>query len=144
MLRLNLYSLSELNMVSKEICIVLNLDNKQLRTNCVAFYGEMGAGKTTLIKAICKELGVMDNISSPSFSLVNEYITNKGDRVFHFDFYRINTTSEAFDLGYEEYFYSGELCLIEWPEKIEQLLPGVHTRINVHLMNNDKRLVEVL
>lgn len=88
-----------------------------------AFYGEMGVGKTTLITAICKELGVTDGISSPTFSLVNEYTSAKGEKIFHFDFYRIKSISEAYDMGYEDYFYADAYCFIEWPEKIEELLP---------------------
>ena len=88
-----------------------------------AFYGEMGAGKTTFITALCKHMGVADSISSPTFSIVNEYESELGDTIYHFDFYRIKTLSEAYDLGYEDYFYSQAFCFIEWPEKIEELLP---------------------
>lgn len=97
-----------------------------------AFHGKMGAGKTTLIKAICEKLGVEDTINSPTFAIVNEYRSNTGELVYHFDFYRINKQEEAFDLGYEDYFYSGSLCFVEWPEKIEDLLPHdtVHVTIN--------------
>ncbi|SFC02092.1 tRNA threonylcarbamoyladenosine biosynthesis protein TsaE [Parapedobacter composti] len=87
------------------------------------FYGEMGAGKTTFIKAICKELGVTDAVSSPTFAIVNEYVSPHGP-VYHFDFYRIKSEQEAMDMGYEEYFYSGRYCLVEWPEKIAGLLPS--------------------
>lgn len=96
------------------------------------FYGEMGAGKTTLISALCKELGVAGTTSSPTFSIVNEYIGNS-ETIYHFDFYRLKTEEEAYDMGYEEYFESGHLCLVEWPDKISSLLPecGVLTvRIN--------------
>ena len=89
----------------------------------VAFYGEMGAGKTTLIKEICRQLGSQDNVTSPTFALMNEYRTVSGQKIFHFDFYRIDSLSEVFDMGYEDFFYSGHLCLVEWPEKIKQLLP---------------------
>ncbi len=96
----------------------------------VAFYGEMGAGKTTLISAILQEMGSTDEVSSPTFALVNEYVTDSDSAagpvpalVYHFDFYRIDSPAEAFDLGYEEYFFSGALCLVEWPEKIAELLP---------------------
>lgn len=89
-----------------------------------AFHGEMGAGKTTFIKAICKVLGVEDEINSPTFSIVNEYRSDTtGELIYHFDFYRINKIEEVFDMGYEDYFYCGALCFIEWPEKIESLLP---------------------
>lgn len=89
----------------------------------LAFHGEMGAGKTTFIKAICKALGVKDEVSSPTFSLVNEYRDSENRPVYHFDFYRINSEQEAYDMGVEEYFESGALCLVEWPEKIPSLLP---------------------
>jgi tRNA threonylcarbamoyladenosine biosynthesis protein TsaE len=91
--------------------------------NVLAFYGEMGAGKTTFIKAFCVALGVKETISSPTFSIVNEYLSATGRKIYHFDFYRIKDINEAFDMGYEEYLYSDALCLIEWPEKIEALLP---------------------
>jgi len=96
-----------------------------------AFRGEMGAGKTTFIKAICEELGVSDTINSPTFAIVNEYRSDSGELIYHFDFYRINKIEEAFDFGYEDYFYSGSLCFIEWPEKIESLLP--HDTVNVYI-----------
>ena len=89
----------------------------------VAFRGGMGAGKTTLIKEIVAQLGSQDNVTSPTFAIVNNYSTNNGTQIYHFDFYRINKIEEAYDFGYEEYFFSGDLCLVEWPEKIEQLLP---------------------
>jgi len=97
-----------------------------------AFSGSMGTGKTTIINYLCKELGVLDFTVSPSFSLVNEYRTREGETVYHFDFYRINDIKEAFDMGYEEYFYSGHYCFIEWPEKIMELLPEdcVYIRID--------------
>ena len=88
-----------------------------------AFYGKMGAGKTTFIKAICEELGVTDVITSPTFALVNEYTAADGSPIYHFDFYRIKKLDEVYDMGYEEYFFSGNPCFIEWPEKIEPLLP---------------------
>jgi len=88
-----------------------------------ALYGSMGAGKTTFIKALCQELGVEDIVQSPTFSLINEYITPAGESVFHFDFYRIRNISEVFDIGYEDYLYSGSYCFLEWPELIGDLLP---------------------
>jgi tRNA threonylcarbamoyladenosine biosynthesis protein TsaE len=89
----------------------------------IAFFGSMGAGKTTFIKTICKKLGVEDNVTSPTYSLVNEYRNNKGETIYHFDFYRIKDENEALDMGFEDYLYSGNLCLIEWPEKVSGLLP---------------------
>ena len=96
-----------------------------------AFYGRMGAGKTTFIKVICSQLGVADIIQSPSFSIINEYHTRSGDSLYHFDFYRINRLEEAFDIGYEDYLYSGSYCFIEWPELVESLLPPDVIRVTV-------------
>ncbi|MDR1343431.1 MAG: tRNA (adenosine(37)-N6)-threonylcarbamoyltransferase complex ATPase subunit type 1 TsaE [Prevotellaceae bacterium] len=98
----------------------------------LAFYGAMGAGKTTLIKELCRLLHVTDNVTSPTFALVNEYGAAGGEKIFHFDFYRIKKLEEAYDLGYDEYFGSGCLCLVEWPELIEELLPAdaLHVRIS--------------
>lgn len=101
------------------------------------FYGEMGTGKTTLIKAICKALQVTDDITSPTFSLVNEYRTGTGKTVYHFDFYRIRSIEEVYDIGYEDYFYSGNICLIEWPEKIEQLLEG-ESLLSMNIVKQDE------
>ena len=111
-----------------------------------AFYGTMGAGKTTFIKAICHELGSTDNVTSPSFALINEYTTDSDSLIYHFDFYRIKKLEEAFDLGYEDYFYSGQYCLIEWSEKIEQLLPAHYVKVTISTGENDQReiLAEVI
>jgi tRNA threonylcarbamoyladenosine biosynthesis protein TsaE len=107
---------SELFEVAKEL---LDFADSQ---KIFCLFGEMGAGKTTFVKALCKALGVLDLVSSPTFSIVNEYATEKGEAVFHFDFYRIRNLEEAYDIGYENYFFSGDYCFIEWPEKIESLL----------------------
>lgn len=97
-----------------------------------AFYGKMGAGKTTFIKAICTLLGVTDNITSPTFAIVNEYRSDiAGELIYHFDFYRIKKLEEVYDLGYEDYFYSGAVCFIEWPELIEELLPGNTIKVTI-------------
>jgi len=96
-----------------------------------AFYGEMGAGKTTFIKAVCKALGADDCITSPSFALINEYRLAGGEPVYHFDLYRIKDISELYDLGYEEYFYSNAYCFIEWPERAESLLPDDVVKIHI-------------
>ena len=107
-----------------------------------AFYGKMGSGKTTFIKAICEELGVEDVITSPTFAIVNEYHTATADEViYHFDFYRIKKTEEVYDMGYEEYFYSGDVCFIEWPELIEDLLPDDAVRVSIHEIEDGKREV---
>jgi tRNA threonylcarbamoyladenosine biosynthesis protein TsaE len=104
------------------------------------FYGEMGAGKTTLIKALCQQLGVTGATSSPTFSIVNEYAAKQG-RVYHFDFYRLKNQTEALDMGYEEYFYSGDHCFIEWPEKIPDLLPPNYTEIHITANNDGSRQI---
>ena len=97
-----------------------------------AFYGKMGAGKTTFIKEVCTLLGVTDNITSPTFAIVNEYRSDiAGELIYHFDFYRIKKLEEVYDLGYEDYFYSGALCFIEWPELIEELLPGNTVKVTI-------------
>lgn len=109
-----------------------------------AFYGAMGAGKTTFIKALCEELGVEDVINSPTFAIVNEYRSETtGELIYHFDFYRINKLSEAEDIGTEDYFYSGALCFIEWPEKIDELLPGDVVNVRVAENADGSRTVEV-
>lgn len=108
-----------------------------------AFHGEMGAGKTTFIKAICERLGVEDVINSPTFAIINEYRSDSGELIYHFDFYRINKEEEAFDFGYEDYFYSGSICFIEWPEKIESLLPHDTVHVTVKEVANSSRRVEI-
>ena len=108
----------------------------------IAFYGAMGAGKTTLIKNLCHRMGVTDEVNSPTFAIVNEYVTEEGESVYHFDFYRIKKLEEAYDIGYENYFDSGNLCLIEWPEMIEPLLPEKHIRVDIkHGATDDERLI---
>jgi tRNA threonylcarbamoyladenosine biosynthesis protein TsaE len=107
-----------------------------------AFFGAMGAGKTTLIKAICKQLGATDEVNSPTFSIINEYMTMSYGPLYHFDFYRLNKAEEAFDIGYEHYFYSGSYCFVEWPEKIEQLLPNDYVKVSIEVdESNDKRTI---
>ncbi len=97
-----------------------------------AFYGKMGAGKTTFIKAVCEELGVEDVITSPTFAIVNEYRSDTtGELIYHFDFYRIKKIEEVYDMGYEDYFYSGALCFIEWPELVEELLPEDAVKVEI-------------
>jgi len=107
-----------------------------------AFYGTMGAGKTTFIKALCHELGSSDYVTSPTFALINEYTTAEGSVIYHFDFYRIKKLEEAYDLGYEDYIYSGNYCFIEWPEMIEQLLPEGIVEVRIKEGNKGIRLIE--
>ena len=110
----------------------------------IAFYGSMGAGKTTLIKNLCHRMGVTDEVNSPTFAIVNEYATLEGESVYHFDFYRIKKLEEAYDIGFENYFYSGNLCLIEWPEMIEPLLPDHYIRVSLRLgETDDDRIIEI-
>lgn len=111
--------------------------------NVYAFYGEMGAGKTTFIKAICEELGVKDVITSPTFAIVNEYTDGKGDPIYHFDFYRIKKIDEVYDMGYEDYIDSGCLCLMEWPELIETLLPDDATKVTIKVNDDGSRTITV-
>ncbi len=119
---------------------VANMDDRTV----FAFRGSMGAGKTTFIKAICEELGVEDVINSPTFAIINEYrSTTTGELIYHFDFYRINKLSEAEDIGTEDYFYSGALCFIEWPEKIEELLPGDVVEVAITEQPDGSRIVEI-
>ncbi|MGB3949244.1 MAG: tRNA (adenosine(37)-N6)-threonylcarbamoyltransferase complex ATPase subunit type 1 TsaE [Bacteroidia bacterium] len=108
-----------------------------------AFYAPMGAGKTTFIKSICKALGINDTISSPTFSLVNEYVIPNGTKAYHFDFYRIKSTTEAYDMGYEDYLYSNAYCFIEWPEKIEELLPEHYVKIKIDIVDTDSRIIKL-
>jgi len=107
----------------------------------LAFYGKMGAGKTTFIKALCKQLRVIDQVNSPTFAIVNDYETEDSSHIFHFDFYRIKNLEEAYDFGYEDYFYSGNLCLIEWPELIEPILPQNTLEVTVQVNDNGSRSV---
>jgi tRNA threonylcarbamoyladenosine biosynthesis protein TsaE len=106
------------------------------------FHGDMGAGKTTLIKSLCQCLGINEAITSPTFSIVNEYAGAKG-KVYHFDFYRLKNQNEALDMGYEEYFYSGNYCFIEWPEKIPDMLPLHYTSISIKALNDNSRTITV-
>ncbi len=104
-----------------------------------AFYGKMGAGKTTFIQSVCRVLGSDDTVTSPTFALINEYNTEKNGSVFHFDFYRIKNLEEVFDLGYEDYLYSGSYCLIEWPELIEPLLPEKVVKVKIEVETDGSR-----
>ncbi|HZY36039.1 MAG TPA: tRNA (adenosine(37)-N6)-threonylcarbamoyltransferase complex ATPase subunit type 1 TsaE [Mucilaginibacter sp.] len=104
------------------------------------FYGEMGAGKTTLIKSVCEYLGVTEPVTSPTFSIVNEY-QGRDEKIYHFDFYRLKNETEALDMGYEEYFYSGAYCFIEWPEKIANLLPAHYVSVKIEVTGDSSRQI---
>jgi tRNA threonylcarbamoyladenosine biosynthesis protein TsaE len=130
------YSLKNLSEIASDI--ISSAKNKTL-----LFYGQMGVGKTTLIKEICKQLGVLDTISSPTFSLVNEYETSESKKVFHFDFYRITDEEEALDMGIEEYLYNNDWCLIEWPENIENLLPLDAVEIHLSVLEDQNRNIQI-
>ena len=121
----NVKNISELQMVAKELLPYMHSNP------VITFYGKMGAGKTTLIKAICKEMGVKNTVTSPTFALVNEYTTSSNETIFHFDFYRINNIEEIYDFGYEEYFYSGHCCFVEWPELADSILPDDALQIKI-------------
>ena len=111
--------------------------------NIFAFYGKMGTGKTTFIKSLCEELGVKDTINSPTFAIVNEYEDRDANTIFHFDFYRIKSLTEVYNMGYEEYFYSNACCFIEWPELIEELLPEEHIRVDITEGDDGARTIKV-
>lgn len=132
-----LNKLSDIDAVAQKF--VDNMGNRKI----FAFYGEMGAGKTTFIKALCKTLRVAETITSPTFAIINEYNKEDGDPIYHFDFYRIKNIEEAYDFGYEDYFYSGHLCFIEWPELVEPLLPESVVKVQIVVMDNGERSIIV-
>lgn len=133
-----IHSLDELVQVSDYLMSLRD------QSDLIAFYGAMGAGKTTLIKDLCHRMEVTDEVNSPTFAIVNEYSTVEGEPVYHFDFYRIKKLEEVFDIGYENYFYSGHLCLLEWPEMIEPLLPESFIRVDIRLgSTDDDRIITV-
>lgn len=134
---LEINSLSDLDEVADEILSSLG------ERSVVLFRGEMGAGKTTLISRIAARMGVEDSVTSPTFALVNQYEGRGARRIYHFDFYRIDRIEEVYDLGYEEYFYSGDLCLVEWPEKIEALLPADAVEVRIRVVSPTERIFEI-
>jgi tRNA threonylcarbamoyladenosine biosynthesis protein TsaE len=135
-MKLLVNSLSEIDIAAQKIILLAGTQKTFL------FYGGMGAGKTTLIKALAKKFGTTDNVASPTFSIVNEYKIPDGS-IYHFDFYRLKTQSEALDMGFEEYLYSGNYCFIEWPEKIPDLLPLHYISIKIIVAENNTRLVNI-
>lgn len=132
MISLN-YSIEELDSIVSEEII------PKIKTNILCLEGKMGSGKTTFIKSICKNLSVIDNITSPTFSLINEYQTLSGNIIYHFDLYRIKNKEEVFNLGIEDYFYSSNLCLIEWASKIEELIPEIKHKIKLDYIDSKHR-----
>lgn len=135
---LKITSLDNIEEVAKEFINLMGDDT------IFAFYGKMGAGKTTFIKALCKALGVEDEVNSPTFAIVNEYRSEStAELIYHFDFYRIKKVEEVYDLGYEDYFYSGALCFIEWPELIEELLPDDTKKISIEENNDGERIITI-
>lgn len=128
-------NISEINKAAKEF--IANIGNNYV----FAFYGKMGAGKTTFIKAVCEELEVTDIITSPTFAIVNEYHSEKVGNIYHFDFYRIKKLEEVYDMGYEDYFYSQSLCFIEWPELVEDLLPENVIKVTIEENEDGSRII---
>lgn len=133
-MKLPIKSLGELKHAAEQLISFGGSEKK------ILFYGDMGAGKTTLIKSLCESLGVKEPATSPTFSIVNEY-QGESSKIYHFDFYRLKNQSEALDLGYEEYFYSGNYCFIEWPEKIPDLLPDHYISVVVQVVSDNERLL---
>ena len=135
-MKITISSLDAINEAAKQIVAAMGSNR------VFAFYGKMGAGKTTFIKALCTELGVDDVITSPTFAIVNEYTAGDGSPIYHFDFYRIKKLDEVYDMGYEDYFYNGGLCLIEWPELIESLLPEDAVEVHIAEHPDGTRTIE--
>jgi len=130
------YTLNQLPIIAQEII-------KDTKCKTILFYANMGVGKTTLIKEIIKQLGVNDTVSSPTFSLVNEYLSNTGEIIYHFDFYRIENENEALDIGIEEYFENNSWCFIEWPEKVKNIVPLDAVEVHLSLNADESRRLEV-
>lgn len=135
-MKITISSLDAINEAAKQFVAAMGSNR------VFAFYGKMGAGKTTFIKALCTELGVDDVITSPTFAIVNEYTAGDGSPIYHFDFYRIKKLDEVYDMGYEDYFYNDGLCLIEWPELIESLLPEDAVEVHIAEQPDGTRTIE--
>lgn len=140
--KIKIADLQDIARAAKEF--IQYISESDAQSNIFAFYGHMGAGKTTFVTAICKALGVEDTVNSPTFTIVNEYRAAKGFPVYHFDFYRINKLQEAYEIGIDEYFSGNGLCLIEWPERIEELLPEDVIKVTITPQEDGSREVEVL
>lgn len=135
-MEIKIQSLDQIHEAAKEFIAAMG------ENTVFALYGKMGAGKTTFVKAVCEELGVTDMITSPTFAIVNEYRSeDTAELMYHFDFYRINKLEEVYDMGYEDYFYSGALCFIEWPELVEELLPGNTIKVSIEEQKDGTRTV---
>lgn len=135
-MEIKIQSLDQIHEAAKEFIAAMG------ENTVFALYGKMGAGKTTFVKAVCEELGVTDMITSPTFAIVNEYRSeDTAELIYHFDFYRINKLEEVYDMGYEDYFYSGALCFIEWPERVEELLPGNTIKVSIEEQKDGTRTV---
>ena len=132
----DIYNITQLPKIASQIIDLAK------NTKNILFYAEMGAGKTTLIKEIIKQLGVTDNVSSPTFSLVNEYISDKNELIYHFDFYRIEDETEALDIGIEDYFYKDAWCFMEWPQNIESFLPENAITVNIEIIDEETRRIK--
>ena len=128
---------TELSLQQAAKTFVENMKDRKI----FAFYGKMGAGKTTFIKAICEQMGVRDVVTSPTFAIVNEYTDGRDNSLYHFDFYRIEKLEEVYDMGYEDYFYSGKVCFIEWPELIEEILPNDTVRVTISQETDGTRTI---
>ena len=136
-MEIRIETLGEINLAARKF-----LD--EMGENCIfAFYGRMGAGKTTFIKAVCEAMGVTDVVASPTFAIVNEYADGRGQPVYHFDFYRIKNLREAYDIGCEDYFYSGRPCFIEWPELVEELLPEETIAVRIVVGDDESRTITI-
>jgi len=131
------YTLSQLDDVATQII-------SQSRSNILLFYGDMGVGKTTLIKALCRALDVQSPVKSPSFSIVNEYITSSKERIYHFDFYRIESEEEVLDIGFDQYLDTGKWIFIEWPQKIVNILPITSQKVQFYRLKENVRILEIL
>ena len=135
-MEIKIQSLDQIHEAAKEFIAAMG------ENTVFALYGKMGAGKTTFVKAVCEELGVTDMITSPTFAIVNEYRSeDTAELIYHFDFYRINKLEEVYDMGYEDYFYSGALCFIEWPELIEDVLPGDAVKVYIDELEDGSRKI---
>ena len=132
-LNFEINNVNELDFISKEII-------ENFKSKVFLFYGEMGVGKTAFIKSICKHLNVLDVVSSPTFSIVNQYVNDQDEFMYHFDFYRTNNKNEIFDIGYEEYLFSDSFCFIEWPERLENLLPNQYLEIKMKLRDGNREI----